>query len=346
MQPDRIETASTLYDEGKYREAELIYRDVARANPKDGQAFGGVGACLFKLKRYAEAESFYRRAAALGPSLVHVRHGLGATLLYQGKHEEGESFFRACLEMNPDYTDSRFALAQALNIQGQYAEAYELFLALPAALQDKERERIATCKGKLYPQEAARDADAAGLKFLDEQSYPEAEAAFSKAAALQPRVARYSSNAANLREMLGQFARALPLREAAAQWAPYNAGYAADLAACRDNVWVKQRIVFAEANLVRERERHNPYTKAAVKEIIARAPTFKKGSWAATDGLATAWKIKALVYYYGPWFFGESNTRKAYNQALALPISMTLRMVIEHSRDTMNPRHWQGNGWD
>src|ERR1035438_7822690 len=67
--PKRIlERGNKYYDNGKYREASLMYRQALRADPKSGEAYYRLGLTALKMQLVVDAINAFRRAVQLLPA--------------------------------------------------------------------------------------------------------------------------------------------------------------------------------------------------------------------------------------------------------------------------------------
>jgi serine/threonine protein kinase len=139
--------AFVLYDQGQYREAERLFREVLKERE---QILGPVDAdtlttrrdlesALFYEGKYTEAEAEARALLVLHekifgpehPDTLKARNNLAADLFAEGMYAEAETEFRAVLKLkekalgpeHPDTLSTRSNLAGALVMQGKYAGA-------------------------------------------------------------------------------------------------------------------------------------------------------------------------------------------------------------------------------
>jgi tetratricopeptide (TPR) repeat protein len=142
-----INVASVLSDQGKYEEAEMIYRQTLKlqrkvlpqTDPAILVTLNGLGTVLGEQSKHEEAEIIHRqtlelRRKVLGEedhAILTSMNNLAATLFRQGKYEEAETMQRQTLELqrkvlgevDPDTLLSMNNLASTLNRQGRYEEA-------------------------------------------------------------------------------------------------------------------------------------------------------------------------------------------------------------------------------
>ncbi|MEM8489332.1 MAG: sulfotransferase [Pseudomonadota bacterium] len=101
--PRRKEIAEAMEfaNEGKFKQAEAIYRDILRKNPNDVDALRLLGVSRVKREHYDEGAACFRRAVALAPDFWKAWINLGGALSEQQKFEEAEQAFRKALELQP-----------------------------------------------------------------------------------------------------------------------------------------------------------------------------------------------------------------------------------------------------
>ena len=222
-----------LYDQGRYAEAEPLYkRALAIAEKALGPDHPDVASCLNNLAilykaqgRYAEAEPLYKRALAirekaLGPDHPSLAQSLNnLALLYdaQGRYVEAEPLYKRALAiwekaLGPDHPDVASCLnnlALLYDAQGRYAEAEPLYnraLAIWEKALGPDHPDVATCLNNL-----------ASL-YQDQGRYAEAEPLYKRALAIRekslgpdhPDVAESLNNLAGLYQAQGRYAEAEP----------------------------------------------------------------------------------------------------------------------------------------
>ncbi|MCV3238644.1 tetratricopeptide repeat protein [Mesorhizobium sp. ZC-5] len=92
--------------------------------------------------RFAEAETLYREALALSPGNADVLVALGLVAGFQQDFDEAERFFQAALEKAPDYLDARLGLARVALWHGDLAGARTLVSAVTAKYPDNTEARL------------------------------------------------------------------------------------------------------------------------------------------------------------------------------------------------------------
>jgi CHAT domain-containing protein/Tfp pilus assembly protein PilF len=139
-----------LQDQGKYKQAEQLYRqalamDQKRVGPVHldvAASLNNLAYVLYREGEYAQAEQLYRQALAMNQKLLGVEHlavatnlnNLGEVLLNEGKDEQAAGLLGQSLKIrkkllgaeHPDVAQSLCNLAAALGHMGHYEEAVQL----------------------------------------------------------------------------------------------------------------------------------------------------------------------------------------------------------------------------
>ncbi len=155
--PESLAQAVAFHRAGQLRQAEQIYRQVLRADPRNADAWhllgvvaaqvnqheaaiehirraidlnpnatafhANLGAAYQKLKRFDEAAACYRRALELNPNNAEAHNNLGVAFQSQGDLLAAEACFRRALTHKADYAESLSNLGTVLQALGKPAEA-------------------------------------------------------------------------------------------------------------------------------------------------------------------------------------------------------------------------------
>ncbi len=137
LNPERKMTAhaAELQRDGRLEEAEQLYREVIRRNPRNVDAMRMLGRIALGAKRNADAERLFRRAVSIAPDFVGAWFDLGRVLKDTDSHEEALACYRRVIELQPDNPRGHFMLAGVLAPAGRTFEAIESYqraLALEA----------------------------------------------------------------------------------------------------------------------------------------------------------------------------------------------------------------------
>jgi tetratricopeptide (TPR) repeat protein len=203
--------ASQLIKDGKYLEAEDVYRQAIAQDKKDLRPWGALGDLLKDhLKRYEDAEAAYRKAISLDETDERPWYALGNLLQYRLKrYEQAEVAYRKAIALNEKEAGTWGGLGDLLHYRLDRYEEAEVAYRKAIALDGKWNSPL-IAMGKLIVnhfhryEEAetlyrnaialdkrdARPWDALGMLLQDHlERYEEAEAAYRKAIELDAQTA-------------------------------------------------------------------------------------------------------------------------------------------------------------
>lgn len=126
--PDpRRQTALQLEQQGKAKEAELIWRDILKARPGDPEPMAHIGLLEARQNRYKEAVPFYRKALAVNPNVPGLRLDL-ALALFKGDElkeaiPEFEALRRNAVPDSPDALRATVLIGMSYYGLGDYGKA-------------------------------------------------------------------------------------------------------------------------------------------------------------------------------------------------------------------------------
>ena len=109
----------TLYlNQGRLEEAVVEYREALRHGEKK-EARCNLGATLYKLGKLTEAAQEFREILRRHPSDPVAFNDLGGTLLAQGDKDGAIAMYREALRLDPGYRQARYNLDKAVEGSGQ-----------------------------------------------------------------------------------------------------------------------------------------------------------------------------------------------------------------------------------
>ncbi|HYG68180.1 MAG TPA: tetratricopeptide repeat protein [Anaeromyxobacteraceae bacterium] len=159
--------------------AEVAFAHALEFDPDLPEALNGLGIVERSRERPAEALRRFEEAVHLDPEFAEAHANRGEALLALGRERDGELALRAALAIDPDHVPARQNLARALLHRG---------LARPA-----ERDALWTTARREYlhlletdPRGFAAHHDL-GFMAYEAGRFAEAEAAWARAAELEPR---------------------------------------------------------------------------------------------------------------------------------------------------------------
>jgi len=111
-----IKQGNKLYEQGKYAEAEVEYREGLKKNPQSYGANFNLGNALYKQEKYEDAIQHYQIAGSGlkdNKEKAAISHNIGNAFLKKEKYEESVKAYKQALRYNPTDEDTRYNLAYA-----------------------------------------------------------------------------------------------------------------------------------------------------------------------------------------------------------------------------------------
>jgi tetratricopeptide (TPR) repeat protein len=105
-----------LYEQGKYSDAETIFRGLVATNDKLYVGYAGLGAVYLagNPPDLTKAYENLSKAAELNPNETSIQTNLGEVLLRQAKFEESAAHFKRAIELDPQQKDPAANRARAI----------------------------------------------------------------------------------------------------------------------------------------------------------------------------------------------------------------------------------------
>jgi superkiller protein 3 len=129
-----VQQGRTAQAEKQYSQAEAVWRHVLGQDPKNADAYLGLGNALSGQKALAEAIDAYRQAITLNPKNAEAYLGLGHVLSDRKRFAEAIAAYRQAIKLNPQPASAYLNLGAVLSEQKQFDEAiaaYRQALSLP-----------------------------------------------------------------------------------------------------------------------------------------------------------------------------------------------------------------------
>ncbi len=145
-----FERANDLRARGRLGEAEALYREAIRLDPRFAKAYNNLGSVLGRQGRTAEAILEISKALELAPNLPEAHNNLGIVLAIRGESEQAMRQFEQGLSLDPRDATAHFNLGLLLAKQGRAAEAighYEEAIRLDPGYEDARRALAAARSG-------------------------------------------------------------------------------------------------------------------------------------------------------------------------------------------------------
>ena len=122
---DFIEKGNALYDEAKFGEAEMIYREGQEAGADPFISGFNLGDALFKQERYEEAANLFQTLPNLTDDKeqkASAFHNLGNSFLKAKKYQESVDAYKQSLRNNPRDLETKYNLSYAKRMLQQEQE--------------------------------------------------------------------------------------------------------------------------------------------------------------------------------------------------------------------------------
>ncbi len=183
--------------------AEDSYRKALEFNPKNSDAYNGIGSVLIRKGQVEEAFSYFNKALEMDPKNKAVYFNLGLALSEQGNLNEAIRYYNQALEIDPNYTDALCNMGVIFASMGRVDEATVYYnkalesdpqhvmahsnLGNLLAKQEKYDEAIAHYKEALkYDANSLNAHFNLGLTLLMSEQYDEAIVHFKEAIRIDP----------------------------------------------------------------------------------------------------------------------------------------------------------------
>ncbi len=123
----KLAMAAELHKQGKYPEAERIYRRLLKENPRNVDAMRLLAGVASAQGLPEEAESLLRRAIAVAPDFALAHLDLGTLLNEQHRHEEAIECISETARLHPHSGKPHFLLGSALAEAGRTYDAVDAY---------------------------------------------------------------------------------------------------------------------------------------------------------------------------------------------------------------------------
>jgi hypothetical protein len=133
-----------------WKTEETISRAFVTALPDNAFGYNNLGAALYEQGKLRESEDVFRKAIQLDPEHVQAHVNLGNMLDDSGRLFEAEGEYRQAIRLDPKYTLAYYNLAVVLihqNRKGEAAEVLETYLAQGGKNRDEAEAMIHNLRG-------------------------------------------------------------------------------------------------------------------------------------------------------------------------------------------------------
>ncbi|HPT38724.1 MAG TPA: tetratricopeptide repeat protein [Candidatus Omnitrophota bacterium] len=116
-----------LRDQGKFPEAEDLFKKAMELNPNNDDACFELGRLLRDQHKFPQAEDLFKKTLEINPRNDNAYSELGWNYMYQGKLPQAEALLKQALELNPQNNYVYFKLGWLYVNQGKLPQAEALF---------------------------------------------------------------------------------------------------------------------------------------------------------------------------------------------------------------------------
>ena len=210
--PDSLQVAMRRHQAGQLAEAELLYREILRANPRHADALHLLGLVAHQAGRNDVAVECINQAIAVDGTQAAYHNNLAGAYRALNRVAEARASYQRAMQLDPTYAAAHYNLGLLLQGAGELAAAQQHF-------------EQAT---RLQPNWAEAHNNL-GRSLQDQRKLTEAEAAYRSAIRCRVDFAEALNNLGSVLVALGRFAAAIEPLDEAGRLRP-------DLAQCRYNL--------------------------------------------------------------------------------------------------------------
>jgi predicted O-linked N-acetylglucosamine transferase (SPINDLY family) len=214
MSPTQLyQQASGAHREGRFRQAELLYRQLLQQSPRHADALHMLGILCYQTERAAEAAELIAQAIALEPRNADMLINHGLTLRAAGKHHEALKSYERAMLLTPKDLILQNNLGNLYQELGRFEDAVACYRRVLRVHPSEAEVRDALGHVLLGWGNACQDAG----------RYAEAERCYEEALTLAPNDAALHFNLGNARRELGKTALAAASYQRSIALAPDDA---------------------------------------------------------------------------------------------------------------------------
>ena len=132
-----IQQALALHQQGKFNEAQVIYRRVLVIQPDYFDALQLMGALFLQTKQFIKAVEFLTKALRVNPHYAEAYSNLGVALMELNRLDEALINYEKAIRIKPDYAEAYFSRGNALQELKRFDVAivsYEMADGLKSAI--------------------------------------------------------------------------------------------------------------------------------------------------------------------------------------------------------------------
>ncbi len=125
--PKTLQTALRHHQGGEFEQAEVLYRNILRVDPRHADALHLLGLVAYQESKPIEAIDLMKRAIACNGSASRYHCHLGAAYRAAGDMVAAIDSYRRAISLDPKYIEAHYNLGNALRQQGEQSQAIEAY---------------------------------------------------------------------------------------------------------------------------------------------------------------------------------------------------------------------------
>lgn len=149
--------AQLMEQHGKYVEAEHLYAELARQNPKSARYAHRLGVTAAMAGDHEQSRAAYQQALRLDPKNSELMTDVGYAAYLRQDYEEAERLLRSALSLDESNLRAKSNLALVVGIQGRDDECTELFREVHGQNEAEVLSNLAYIKSQRGENDAATD---------------------------------------------------------------------------------------------------------------------------------------------------------------------------------------------
>jgi Flp pilus assembly protein TadD len=283
--------AITAHKEGKLDEAERLYLEILKVEPKNGDANHNLGVLKVLMNQSASAIPLFKTAIEVYPDIVQFWFSYGGALINEKKFEEAELTYSKIIKLNPNFVEAynnlgvsqenldkleeaELSFKKAIELKPNYAEAHNSLGFILYNLARYEECEIVYKKAIELRPDYPEAFNNLAIVYYDLGKYDAAEVSYKKAIELRPNYAEAYNNLGNTLNKIGKFEDAVVCLKKAIDLKP-------KLAEAHNN------LAHTLKNLNRFNESEVSYQKyiSLNSDFVAIAHHINKGDWKISKNL-------------------------------------------------------------
>ena len=115
------------HKENKLEEAQNLYDQVLKINPKHSEAINNLGVIFLNLKKYQKALDCFKKVIEINPNYANAHNNLGIIFKELKDYQKAKSCFEKAIKHNPNYTHAHYNLGIISMRLNDYQKAKDCF---------------------------------------------------------------------------------------------------------------------------------------------------------------------------------------------------------------------------